>query len=198
MIIHALTAFVQKIVLTSVVIVGFSAVGIIGNRVMKPNSHIADTVSRIPALTDSEYFGFVDFTMPANAPRFFVVRSKDLAIVYQWYTSHGSGSGPRNGSGLKFSNAKGSKMSSAGLYRVREIYMGKNGKSRRLEGLEKGVNDNARARAIVIHPANYVTDVHVLLTGYPGRSQGCITLNPADKELVYSLLSSGSHLYVYK
>src|SRR5690606_12230808 len=72
-----------------------------------------------------------------------------------------------------FSNKDGSFMSSLGAFTAKETYMGGNGYSLRLEGLEPGFNDHARDRAIVIHGAPYVNPAIARLQGRLSRSLGC-------------------------
>ena len=54
-----------------------------------------------------------------------------------------------------FSNEYGSYKSSLGFYLTASTYQGRNGYSLILDGLEKGINDRARERAIVVHGATY-------------------------------------------
>src|SRR5690606_36345175 len=65
--------------------------------------------------------------------------------------AHGAGSDPdKDGVAERFSNRPGSGMTSLGLFRIAEAYMGKHGLSRRLDGLMEGFNDAARDRAVVL------------------------------------------------
>ncbi|WP_081974978.1 murein L,D-transpeptidase catalytic domain family protein [Novilysobacter arseniciresistens] len=93
-------------------------------------------------------------------------------LILNALVAHGSGS-DRNGDGRadKFSNTPNSHMTSLGLYKIAEAYHGKNGLSRKLDGLFKRFNSNARDRAVVMHPSGYVNPGHV------GRSQGCPAVN---------------------
>lgn len=139
----------------------------------------------------------IDFTRPADRHRLFVVNVKTGGIVYQGYTSHGKNSGARNGKKLTFSNIPESKKSSKGLMKTGDTYIGKYGYSLRLHGIQKGINDNVLRRAIVIHPAPYAADSYVRKHKYPGRSWGCITLDPEVSEQMIDLLKNGSVVYVH-
>src|SRR5690606_40142215 len=54
-----------------------------------------------------------------------------------------------------------------------ETYVGGNGYSLRMDGLEPGFNDRARERLIVMHGADYVDPRQALQQGRLGRSFGC-------------------------
>lgn len=117
-----------------------------------------------------------DMSLPSNKKRLWAFElDKTPELVVRDFVAHGRGSDPQ-GRGItsRFSNTPDSGMTSLGLYRVAEQYKGKHGLSRRLDGLMKGLNDQARARAVVLHPSDYVRPGHV------GRSLGC----PAVREKV--------------
>lgn len=117
-----------------------------------------------------------DANLPSTAKRFWLVdltNDEPKILLHDW-VSHGAASEPkRDGIAKRFSNRVNSHMTSLGLYRIAERYRGVNpGWSWRLDGLTPGFNDNARERAVVIHPANYIRE------GYAGRSLGCPALRP--------------------
>lgn len=97
----------------------------------------------------------------------------------------------------KFSNINSSFMSSLGFYVTGETYEGKHGYSLRLDGVEKGFNDNARERAIVIHGADYANPDFVLATGRLGRSLGCPALPMALHREIIDTIKNGSCLFIY-
>jgi hypothetical protein len=138
-----------------------------------------------------------DFSKPSRTPRFFLYdliggRTTPLLVA------HGIGS-DRGHSGWvqEFSNIPGSEATSAGAYRIGESYIGKYGASRRLIGLEPQ-NDQAENRAIVIHPAPYVSQAIIDRQGKLGRSQGCFAFCHSDIEQVLSRLVPGAMLYAGK
>jgi len=136
------------------------------------------------------YIGIVDFTRSSNQPRLFIV-NLNTGVVHTHFTSHGKGSDPANtGHARRFSNRSGSDESSYGFYRTGEVYIGKHGRSLRLDGLSSS-NSNARARAIVMHAAWYVTEKG----HHSGRSDGCFALDPAKRDTVISELEGGALLY---
>src|SRR5690606_3296979 len=91
----------------------------------------------------------------------------------------------------RFSNVVGSHQSSIGLFRTAESYSGKHGYSLRMDGIEPGVNDRARERAIVIHPADYVNPAWIATQGRIGRSQGCPAVRPEVARMVVDSLKGG-------
>lgn len=144
----------------------------------------------------AEYMAFVDFSRDASLHRFFLINLKAKVIEYDWYTSHGSGSGSLV-EATKFSNTPNSRMSSKGLLKTGNTYQGKYGLSLKLHGLEKGVNDNVERRSIVIHRSAYVSRNYMKSHHYPGRSWGCITLDPDRADDVINKLKDGSLVYIY-
>lgn len=148
---------------------------------------------------NANWLAYVDFTRAADEHRFFLINLKENKIEYSWFTSHGSGSGNRSGLNLKFSNKWMSRMSSKGLYKCAETYYSYKfkGLSLRLDGLEPGINSAARKRAIVMHQSSYVSEQYMSSNKLPGRSWGCITLNPKDSEGIVKKLANGSVLYIH-
>ena len=144
---------------------------------------------------NKEYAAYVDFSKKSDQPRFFLVNLHDKTIEYRGYTSHGVNSGNLL-QAVRFSNVWGSKKSSLGLMVTDDTYYGRHGYSLRLIGMDKGINDNVRARDIVLHPAYYVSSEYVKIHHFPGRSWGCITLDPAVSEDIINKLKEGSLLYV--
>lgn len=139
---------------------------------------------------NQKYLTIVDFSAHSSKSRFFLV---DMVTgkVTALHTSHGKGSDTNNdGYAERFSNVSGSEMSSLGYYRVSETYHGKHGLSIRLDGLSS-TNSKARARAVVIHTANYVSEEK----NKAGRSWGCFVLDPKYISGVISKIKNGSLLY---
>jgi hypothetical protein len=96
-----------------------------------------------------------------------------------------------------FSNAAESYKSSLGFYLTGEVYTGKHGMSLKLDGLEKGVNDNARNRAVVVHGADYVSDSFIKDHNRIGRSLGCPAVPVAMTKQLISLIKNKSCLFIY-
>lgn len=143
----------------------------------------------------NDYTAVVDFSRDANETRFFLIDVKSKNIVYEWFTSHGSGSGSVERA-TSFSNTLNSHKSSLGVYKTGATYQSsKVGFARRLIGLDK-TNNNAEKRGIVLHSAQYVTEEYVKKHGNPGRSQGCITLDPKVYRDIIAKLKPGSFITV--
>ncbi|MGL5839823.1 MAG: murein L,D-transpeptidase catalytic domain-containing protein [Sphingorhabdus sp.] len=144
-----------------------------------------------------EVMAIADFSQTSAAPRFHLYNMIDGSST-TLLVSHGIGS-DREHSGWvqQFSNLPGSEATSAGAYLVGEGYIGKYGASRRLIGLDRE-NDQAENRAIVIHPAWYVSQNIAIQQGKIGRSQGCFAFSYDDIGQVLSRLAPGSLLYAGK
>jgi L,D-transpeptidase catalytic domain len=144
-----------------------------------------------------DYVGVVDFAQHSRHPRFYIVDSSG-AVRHRMHVAHGRGSDPaRTGMVQSFSNQSGSNASSRGAYLTGDEYQGKHGRSRRLAGLDSS-NDNASARYIVIHSADYLDASFIRQNGLAGRSQGCPAVSAADLPTVMTLLGPGRLLYIDK
>ncbi|HEY9170572.1 MAG TPA: murein L,D-transpeptidase catalytic domain family protein [Lutibacter sp.] len=137
----------------------------------------------------------VDYSLSSNENRLWVIDLKNNIILFQSLVSHGRNSG--NEYAANFSNKPESYKSSLGFYLTGETYYGKHGYSLRLDGLEKGVNSNARARAIVVHGADYVSENFVKQNGRLGRSLGCLALKQSLTKEVIDTIKDKSCLFVY-
>jgi hypothetical protein len=136
-----------------------------------------------------------DVTKLSTQKRFFVIDLKNKKVLFQCLCAHGKGTGDNKAT--YFSNDPGSLATAPGFYLTLSTYNGKHGYSLKLKGLEKGVNDNAESRAIVIHGADYVSEDFIKLHGRIGRSWGCPAL-PSDlsKEII-DVIKDGTLLYIY-
>lgn len=138
---------------------------------------------------------FIDFTLPSTERRIWILNVVENKIIYHEYVSHGLNSG--NIYPDQFSNRKSSYMSSLGFYITGEVYYGGNGKSLKLDGIEPGINDNARDRAIVIHGSDYVNESYISRTGRLGRSLGCPALSHEIVSEVIDYIKGNSVLFIY-
>ncbi|MEM9326924.1 MAG: murein L,D-transpeptidase catalytic domain family protein [Bacteroidota bacterium] len=137
----------------------------------------------------------VDFSRPSEEERLFVYDTSTDSMLFQALVAHGKNTGDRFAK--HFSNTHNSNQSSLGFYRISEQYHGKYGLSYRLDGLEPKYNDNARDRAVVIHPAWYVSEAMIAKHGRLGRSFGCPALSKKDYKKFTELVKPGSLLFVY-
>jgi len=137
----------------------------------------------------------VDFSLSANEKRLWVIDLELKEILFQTYVAHGRNTG--NEYAESFSNVPESFQSSLGFYLTAETYYGKHGYSLRLDGLEKGINDKARERAIVIHGADYATENFINKHGRLGRSLGCPSLPKQESESIIDAIKERSCLFIY-
>ena len=144
--------------------------------------------SNIPIYT------IIDMNKPSTEPRLFVIDIESEKLLQASHVAHGRASGDIYA--RRFSNRLGSHCTSPGLYRTAETYFGRNGYSLRLDGLDFGVNHNARLRSVVIHPSNYASPATITRRGTLGRSLGCPALPPEHSRQIIETIKNGSLLYI--
>lgn len=142
-----------------------------------------------------EILTVIDYSLPSDVERMWVFNMKSGKLLFNSLVAHGRNSGERFAS--RFSNVSGSYTSSLGFYLTGDTYTGQNGLSLYLDGLEAGINDHARERAIVIHGADYATKNFILQNGRLGRSFGCPALPPELTKEVINTIEGGSCLFIY-
>lgn len=137
----------------------------------------------------------IDFSKSSNTKRLWIIDMAANKVLYNTLVAHGRNSG--NEFAKAFSNDASSYKSSLGFYATGELYVGKHGESLRLDGLERGINNNARARAVVMHAADYVSQGFIKQNKRLGRSLGCPALpNHLNKEII-NLITGKSCLFIY-
>lgn len=135
----------------------------------------------------------IDYRIHSSRPRMFIINLRNGQIDSE-LVAHGKGSDPENDGMLNsFSNVPESKASSMGFFRISETYNGENGYSVHLDGLNPGANQNARARAIVVHGADYVARGRAV----QGRSWGCPAVESAHAQTVIDKIKGGSIMFIY-
>ncbi len=137
----------------------------------------------------------VDYSKPSTETRFWVFDLKNNSVIYQTLVAHGQNSGDNYTT--SFSNDPRSLKSSLGLYVTEQPYEGHNGYSLRLQGLDKGFNDMAKARDIVVHGGAYVSQAFADAHGRLGRSWGCFALNPTIAHSVINTIKDGTLIFAY-
>ncbi|MBL7741157.1 MAG: murein L,D-transpeptidase catalytic domain family protein [Chitinophagaceae bacterium] len=146
-------------------------------------------------VVNESVIAIVDFSQPSSHRRLYVLDMKNYKVLYNTLVAHGRNSGKEWASA--FSNRPSSYMSSPGFYITGETYQGSNGFSLKLQGIERGINDLAYKRAIVMHGADYVDESYVAEQGYIGRSQGCPAV-PADEAYpIINTIKNGTCLFIY-
>ena len=137
----------------------------------------------------------IDYSLPSTTPRLWVFDLRSGELLFNELVAHGRNSG--DNMATRFSDAMESRESSIGLFRTADAYVGHNGYSLRLDGLEPGFNGHARERAIVIHGAAYV-DANIAKTnGRLGRSWGCPALGEAVARQVIDTVRGGGLIFSY-
>jgi len=141
----------------------------------------------------AERLAVIDYSLPSSEPRLWIFDLSRKRLLLEDLVAHGQESGENNAT--RFSNYEGSHQSSLGLFRTQESYYGTHGYSLRMDGLEPGVNDRARERALVIHAADYVDPTWIARQGRIGRSQGCPAVRPEVAKMVVDSLKGGQFMF---
>ncbi len=137
----------------------------------------------------------IDYSRPSTERRLWVFDWTSHDLLYEELVAHGQGSGANLAT--SFSNDAESHQSSLGLFVTGEAYVGRNGYSLRLDGLDAGFNDHARERALVIHGAPYVSEAFARAQGRLGRSWGCPALDTLVARNVIDHVKGGSLVFAY-
>jgi hypothetical protein len=150
---------------------------------------------RMGLLTNTSILSIVDYSKPSSEKRLYIIDLQKVQVLYKTYVSHGAKSGKEFAH--QFSNSIASNKSSLGFYETFDTYIGGNGYSLKLQGIESGFNDNANKRAIVLHGAPYVDERLVKTQGYIGRSWGCPAVPPALHRAIIDKIKNGTCLFIY-
>lgn len=144
---------------------------------------------------NSRLLTVIDYSRPSTEPRLWVLDLARAKVLYRELVSHGKNSG--DNLTTRFSNALGSLQTSLGLFVTDATYIGQNGYSLRLNGLERGFNDNASARAIVMHGASYVSEAIGRQLGRLGRSWGCPAVRSDIARPLIDTIKGGTAVFAY-
>lgn len=150
---------------------------------------------RSAAATDPATLTIIDYSKPSTARRLWVYDVRRHTLLFEELVAHGRGSGANQAT--DFSNEPDSHRTSLGLFVTGDTYVGRNGYSLRLNGLDKGFNDRARERAIVMHGAPYVNEAFARAQGRIGRSHGCPALDDAVARDVIDTVKGGGLVFSY-
>lgn len=146
-------------------------------------------------IANRSFITIIDFSKASSQQRLFVINMETGKILFKTLVAHGRNSGKEYAS--SFSNSASSFESSLGFYTTADVYNGKHGISLRLNGCEKGFNDNAYKRAIVVHGAGYVSNSFIEQNGFLGRSHGCPAVPAAVSTKIIDVIKDGSCLFIY-
>jgi hypothetical protein len=154
-----------------------------------------DKLTKKGLLNADSILTIVDFTKSSKQKRLAVIDLKSNTVLYSSVVAHGRNTGAEYA--RSFSNQPRSNKSSLGFYITQETYMGAHGLSLKLDGFEKGINDKARERAIVMHGADYANERIISSKGYLGRSFGCPAVPPNLTKKIIQKIKNGNCLFVY-
>jgi hypothetical protein len=146
-------------------------------------------------IINENVLSIIDYSQSSNKKRLYIIDLTNIRLLFNTYVAHGRRSGIETPT--RFSNRIRSKESSVGFYLTLDPYMGANGYSLKLQGVEKGFNSNASRREIVIHGADYVSEEYINSNGYLGRSWGCPAVPIEESHDIIDSIKNGSCLFVY-
>jgi hypothetical protein len=172
-----------------------ASLGAIDPHVFKLALGAAGCAVRSGAIEDPSTLTVIDYSRPSTDKRLWVFDLESRELLYEELVAHGQGSG--DNFATVFSNEPDTHASSLGLFLTQDTYVGKNGYSLRLEGLDEGFNHRARERAIVMHGAPYVSEDFVKQNGRLGRSWGCPALRDGIARDVIDRVRGNGILFAY-
>ncbi len=165
------------------------------DKVLETINCAKNVTTRHSTIENHNILSVIDYSKPSSEKRLWVFDLKEKTLIFNTYVSHGIKSGALLST--YFSNKYDSKASSIGIYKTDKIYHGRHGPSLKLEGLDRGFNDNASNRSIVIHGGWYVEDDFIKRYGRPGRSWGCPALPDTKTVDVINTIKDNSLMVIY-
>ena len=142
-----------------------------------------------------DFMTIIDFSLSSSVKRMWIIDMNQNKIVMNSLVAHGKNSGKDYSN--NFSNKNQYNKSSLCFFVTGEVYQGKHGLSLKLDGLERGVNDNARSRAVVVHGADYVSETFIKNHNRLGRSQGCPAVPVDLSNKIIDIIKEKSCLFIY-
>ncbi|MES1220167.1 MAG: murein L,D-transpeptidase catalytic domain family protein [Bacteroidota bacterium] len=146
-------------------------------------------------IENTDVLTICDFSLSSRQKRLFIIDLKNGELLLNTYVAHGRKTGTEYAK--YFSNKANSHQSSLGFYITRNEYYGENGLSLRLDGIEKGFNDKALRRNIVVHGSEYANDDFLNTNSYLGRSYGCPAVPQGEIETIVNTIKEGSCFFIY-
>ena len=146
-------------------------------------------------LNENSYLAICDFSQSSRQKRLYLIDINTNEVLLNTWVAHGRNSGMEFAK--KFSNKPRSRQSSLGFFITRQTYYGAHGLSLRLEGVERGINDKALQRAIVIHGADYIGEEKLNQNSHMGRSYGCPAVPKNESATLINRMKNGSCLFIY-
>jgi hypothetical protein len=167
----------------------------LSSRVLRMALHAAQAADERGLLKRPDVLTVIDYSLPSSKPRLFVFDLATHKLLFRELVAHGRNSG--GDLATFFSNSPGSMATSLGLFVTADTYIGGNGYSLRLRGLESGINDMAWDRAVVMHGASYVSQEAIRALGRLGRSWGCPAVRREIAQKIIDAIRDGSALFAY-
>jgi hypothetical protein len=173
----------------------FDAIGGIETDVFEMALGAASCAVKSGAVSAPQTLTVIDYSKPSTEPRLWVFDLRSRELIYKELVAHGQGSGANMAT--EFSNEAETHRTSLGLFVTADTYVGKNGYSLRLDGLDRGINHRARERAIVMHGAPYVSQAFVKANGRLGRSWGCPAVSAEVARDMIDRVKRGGLVFAY-
>jgi hypothetical protein len=146
-------------------------------------------------LKNTGVISICDFSQSSRNKRLYIIDLDDMRVSVNTYVAHGRKSGGEFAN--SFSNSPNSHKSSLGFYITGQTYFGQHGLSLRINGIEKGINDRALARNIVVHGSEYTGDNFLESNPFNGRSYGCPAVPSNEIDEVINTIKEGTCLFIY-
>jgi hypothetical protein len=146
-------------------------------------------------LNKTNILSICDLSQSSRNKRLYIVDLEQRTVLVNTYVAHGRNSGGEFA--RTFSNNPSSHKSSLGFYVTQGTYYGNNGLSLRIRGMERGFNDRAGSRAVVLHGSEYVGPDFLEMNKFCGRSYGCPAVPADESETIIDLIKEGSCLFIY-
>ncbi|UFH30775.1 murein L,D-transpeptidase catalytic domain family protein [Chryseobacterium sp. C-71] len=136
-----------------------------------------------------------DFSLSSNVKRLWVIDTEQRKVLFNSLVAHGKNTGEEFAT--NFSNTESSLQSSMGFYITESTYNGDNGYSLKLLGMDRGFNDAAYKRAVVMHGADYVSEEFAAAHKRIGRSWGCPAIPRSLTEPIINTIKGKNCLFIY-
>jgi hypothetical protein len=146
-------------------------------------------------LSNTDIISICDFSQSSKNKRLYIIDLMDMKLLMNTYVAHGRKSGGEFAT--SFSNRPESHKSSLGFYITGKPYNGQHGLSLQINGIERGINDKALARRIVVHGSSYVGDNFLEANPFSGRSYGCPAIPSTETNSIINTIKEGSCLFIY-
>ncbi|MDX1936187.1 MAG: murein L,D-transpeptidase catalytic domain family protein [Flavihumibacter sp.] len=146
-------------------------------------------------LVNNNILSICDFSQSSRRKRMYIIDLEQQKVLINTYVAHGRNSGAEYA--RSFSNSPESHKSSLGFYVTKTTYYGGHGLALTIDGMEKGINDKAFARKIVVHGSNYVGSNFIKSNKFNGRSFGCPAIPASQTQDVINTIKNGSCLFIY-